>query len=195
MSLLSDQEHLSVSAFQGAFSRGASTAVDYIDIDPSNPLILPVQNLAERCYMRMFQNCTSLKTAPTFCVEGTAEKCCYNMFRKCSNLVDLSGIELPAMTLTLDCYRELIRECSKVMTAPVLPAKTLAQECYRQMFASCTGLKTVICLATDLSAKDCITEWMSGVSGGGTFYKAQGVEYSRDMHGIPASWTVVEVTE
>ena len=131
MSLLSDQENLSESAFQGAFSRG-TTAVDYIDIDPGDPLILPVRNLAKRCYMRMFHNCTSLTTAPTFRVEGTAEKCCYNMFRKCSNLSDVSGIELPAMTLTLDCYRELLRECSKVKTSPVLPAKTLVKECYKQ---------------------------------------------------------------
>lgn len=193
MSLLSDQEHLSESAFQGAFSRG-TTAVDYIDIDPDNPLILPVRNLAVRCYMRMFHNCTSLTTAPTFCVEGTAEKCCYNMFRKCSNLKDVSGIELPAMTLTLDCYRELLRECNKVKTAPVLPAKTLVKECYRQMFAN-SGVNKIVCLATDISAANCLTEWLSGVTGSGTFFKAPGVEYPRDMHGIPANWTVVEVTE
>ena len=195
MSLLSDQDNLTESAFQGAFSRG-TTAVNYIDIDPDDPLILPVRNLAERCYMRMFHNCTSLTTAPTFRVEGTAEKCCYNMFRKCSNLTDLSGIELPAMTLTLDCYHELIRECTKVKAAPVLPAKTLVQDCYRQMFSGCSSLKTVVCLATDISASGCITEWMSsGVPGGGTFYKAPGVIYPSGASGIPNNWTVVEVTD
>lgn len=193
MSLLSDQENLSESAFQGAFSRG-TTAVDYIDIDPGDPLILPVRNLAKRCYMRMFHNCTSLTTAPTFRVEGTAEKCCYNMFRKCSNLSDVSGIELPAMTLTLDCYRELLRECSKVKTAPVLPAKTLVQECYRQMFAN-SGVTTIVCLATDISATACITEWMSAVPGTGTFYKAPGMTYPSGISGIPNGWTQVEYTE
>ena len=193
MSLLSDQEHLSESAFQGAFSRG-TTAVDYIDIDPNDPLILPVRNLATRCYMRMFHNCTSLTTAPTFRVEGTAEKCCYNMFRKCSNLSDVSGIELPAMTLTLDCYRELLRECTKMKTAPVLPAKTLVQECYRQMFAN-SGVTTIVCLATDISAANCITEWMSGVSGTGTFYKAPGITYPSGISGIPNGWTQVDYTE
>ena len=195
MSLLSDQDNLTESAFQGAFSRG-TTAVNYIDIDPDDPLILPVRNLAKRCYMRMFHNCTSLTTAPTFRVEGTAEKCCYNMFRKCSNLTDVSGIELPAMTLTLDCYRELIRECTKVKAAPVLPAKTLVQDCYRQMFSSCSSLKTVVCLATDISAPGCITEWMSsGVPGGGTFYKAPGVTYPSGVSGILNNWTVVEITD
>lgn len=193
MSLLSDQENLTESAFQGAFSRG-TTAVDYIDIDPDDPLILPVRNLAKRCYMRMFHNCTSLTTAPTFRVEGTAEKCCYNMFRKCSNLTDISGIELPAMTLTLDCYRELLRECGKLKTAPVLPAKTLFKECYRQMFAN-SGVKTIVCLATDISATDCITDWMASVPSTGTFYKAPDVTYPSGASGIPNGWTVEEYTE
>ena len=142
----------------------------------------------------MFHNCTSLKTAPTFRVEGTAEKCCYNMFRKCSNLADVSGIELPAMTLTLDCYRELLRECGKLKTAPVLPAKTLFKECYRQMFAN-SGVKTIVCLATDISATDCITDWMASVPSTGTFYKAPDVTYPSGASGIPNGWTVEEYTE
>ncbi len=116
------------------------------------------------------------------------------MFRKCSKLADMSGIELPAMTLTLDCYRELLRECSKAKTAPVLPAKTLVQDCYRQMFAA-SGVTTIVCLATDISASGCLTEWMSGVSGSGTFYKAPGVDYPSGANGIPNGWTVVEYTE
>lgn len=193
MSLLSDQENLTESAFQGAFSRG-TTAVDYIDIDPGDPLILPVRNLAKRCYMRMFHNCTSLTTAPTFRVEGTAEKCCYNMFRQCTNLTDISGVELPAMTLSQDCYRELLRQCSKVKTAPALPAKTLVTECYRQMFSN-SGVTTIICLATDISATSCLSEWMSGVPNKGTFYKAPGVVYPSGISGIPNGWTQVEYTE
>lgn len=193
MSLLSDKENLSESAFQGAFSRGG-TVVNYIDIDPDDPLILPAKKLSKRCYMRMFHNCTSLTTAPVFTVEETAEKCCYNMFRKCSNLADASGIELNAAELTLDCYRELFRECKVLTKAPVLPAKTLVQDCYRQMFSS-SGIKTVVCLATSISASGCITEWMSGVPAKGTFYKAPEVTYPRNANGIPSGWTVVDYTE
>ena len=142
----------------------------------------------------MFRNCTSLTRAPQFRVEGTAFRCCYNMFRQCSNLVDVSGIELPAMTLTQDCYRELLRQCTKVKTAPILPAKTLVTECYRQMFSQ-SGVTTIICLATDISATRCLNEWMSGVPSKGTFYKAPGVDYPRDQSGIPSGWTVVEYTE
>lgn len=197
MSLLSDEEHLSESAFQGAFSKGG-TAVTYIDIDPDSPLVLPVTDLAPQCYMQMFRNCTSLTRAPQFRVEGTAYRCCYNMFRQCSYLTDISAIELPAMTLSVDCYRELFRQCSRLEAdAPKLPAQTLVQECYRQMFAT-TKIKSVICLATDISAKDCTTGWMSEVTDNNsrTFYKAPGMtSWTRGNNGIPSKWNVVDYSE
>lgn len=194
MSLVADAEHLSESAFQGAFSKGSNNQVTYIDINPDFPLILPVKTLADKCYMQMFRNCTSLQCAPQFRVEGTAYRCCYNMFRQCTNLTDISGIELPAMELSQDCYRELLRQCSNLKTSPVLPAKTLVQECYRQMF-SASGITTIVCLATNISATNCLSEWVSGLPGKGTFYKAPGVNYPRNNNGIPSGWTVVEYTE
>ncbi len=194
MSLLADNEHLSESAFQGAFSKG-KTAISYIDIHPDDPLILPVTEMASQCYMQMFRNCTSLTRAPQFRVESTAFRCCYNMFRDCSNLTDISGIELPAMTLSQDCYRELFRLCKKLTgAAPKLPAPTLVQECYRQMFSD-SKITSIICLATDISAKDCLNTWMSNISNSGTFYRAPGVNYPRNASGIPSNWTVVDFTE
>lgn len=195
MSLLADEDNITESAFHGAFSKGSSKAVDYIDINPDEPLILPVTMLASKCYMQMFRNCTSLTRAPQFRVEGTAYRCCYNMFRDCSNLTDISGIELPAMTLSQDCYRELFRLCKKLTgAAPKLPAPTLVQECYRQMFSD-TKITSIICLATDISAKDCLNTWMSNISNSGTFYRAPGVNYPRNASGIPSNWTVVDYTE
>ena len=193
MSLLKD-ETLSVSAFQGAFSRG-DTRLTYIDIDPDSPLILPAKNLVERCYMSMFRNCTSLTRAPVFRVEETAEKCCYNMFRACSALVNVSDIELPAMELSVDCYRELFRECSQLKTCPVLPAPTLVKECYRQMFSK-SGITTIVCLATNISAELCLDQWMSEVAGGGTFYKSPSMSgWPSGQSGIPSNWTVVDYSE
>lgn len=197
MSLLADKEHLSESAFQGAFSKGSGTAVNYIDIHPDNPLILPVTTLASQCYMQMFRNCTSLTRAPKFRVEGTAYRCCYNMFRECTNLTDISGIELPALTLSQDCYRELLRKCTKLKgAAPKLPAPKLAKECYKQMFSDGTQITTIICLATDISATDCLSQWMTGLPSKGTFYKAPGMDgFAPGQNGIPNGWTVEEYTE
>lgn len=194
MSLLEDKNNLVASAFHGAFSKGSSTAVTYIDIDPDANLILPATTLPTSCYQQMFRNCTNLTKAPKFRAETVAYRCCYNMFRQCSKLKDVSGIELPAETLAIDCYRELFRQCSVLESAPMLPAPTLVQECYRQMFSN-TKLKNLICLATDNSALNCTNEWLSGVenSNSHTFYKAPGTSddfWSRNAHGIPSSWNV-----
>ena len=199
MSLVGDAQELSESAFQGAFSKGG-TAVTYIDIDPDSPLVLPVTNLAPQCYMQMFRNCTSLTRAPQFRVEGTAYRCCYNMFRQCSNLVDVGSIELPAQTLSEDCYRELFRQCSKLTSAPVLPATKLVTTCYQQMFSGCKALLSVACLATDISATDCTKDWMSEVTYNNTrtFYVASEEMmsvWSTGNSGIPSNWQVAVYSE
>lgn len=192
MSLLADKENLSESAFQGAFSKGSgNNSVNYLDIDKNFPLVLPATTLAKQCYMQMFRNCTSLTKAPVFRAEAVDYRCCYNMFRQCSNLEDVSTIELPAMTLAVDCYRELFRQCSKVTSSPDLPAKTLVQECYRQMYAD-TKLNSLVCLAT-IFAKDCTTDWMSGSVPNlktSTFYKDKNATWSRGTSGIPSNWKV-----
>ena len=197
MSLLADKENLVESAFQGAFSKGASTAVTYIDIDPESPLILPVTNLAAQCYMQMFRNCTSLTRAPVFRVEGTAYRCCYNMFRQCSNLINIEGIELPAQGLTEDCYRELFRDCSRLTAVPIFPAATLVTGCYQQMLSGCRSLREVTCLATSISATACTSQWLSNVTNTNacTFYRYPDMTWPSGDSGIPSNWNVVNYVE
>lgn len=195
MSLLRNEE-LTSSAFHGSFSKGNGSDLNHtlinIDIDPDSPLILPVKTLLEKCYMQMFRNCRDLTRAPTFRVEGTAFRCCYNMFRECGNLEHIEGIELPALSLSQDCYRELFRGCTKLNSpAPRLPAPTLVQECYRQMFAD-TKITKIICLATDKSATSCLQNWVQNIPSGGTFVKKTGVSWPTGVHGIPNGWTVEE---
>ena len=222
MSLLADKENLSESAFQGAFSRGSSTALTNIDIDPDADLILPATTMASQCYMQMFRNCTSLTKAPVFTVQSTAYRCCYNMFRQCSNLKDVSSIQLPAATLAEDCYRELFRQCTqlssvdpnlfpamtlakacyrqmfsgctKLTNAPILPATTLVEECYYQMFSDCSNLVYVKCLAeTGINQNYSTHQWMNKVKSAGTFVKKSGItSWPTSVNGIPSGWTIVE---
>ena len=217
MSLLADKNNLVASAFHGAFSKGSSEAVDYIDINPNRDLILPITALQTSCYQQMFRNCTSLTKTPTFRVEGTAYRCCYNMFRQCSNLADASGIELPATTLAIDCYRELFRQCgkletiaqdflpattlaqgcyqqmfqaTKIATAPVLPAPTLVKDCYSEMFRSCSSLQNVTCLATNISASNCLSNWLTSVKSTGTFYKDPNMSGWNVGSNVPSGWVI-----
>lgn len=201
MSLLHDKNNLVESAFQGTFSKGANNnKVTYIDIAEGDPLILPVTTLADKCYMQMFRNCTSLTHAPTFTVETAAYRCCYNMFRDCSNLSNVSSISLPANEMKKDCYREMFRLCtsltsvnsdllpatvlaescyqqmfqkSGIKTAPNLPAGELVTSCYSEMFRDCANLNYIKCLAkTGINnLNNSTSNWVNGVSASGTFVK------------------------
>ena len=80
---------LPIDAFNGTFSKGKNTALSYIDINPSKPLVLPVTTLAERCYKGMFRKCTSLQYGPDLPATTMATGCYNSMFRDCSNLLSL----------------------------------------------------------------------------------------------------------
>ena len=76
---------LPVDAFNGTFSKGKGNAITYIDINPTDPLLLPVTTLATRCYKGMFRTCTSLQYAPDLPAETPAEGCYSGIFRDCGN--------------------------------------------------------------------------------------------------------------
>lgn len=73
-------------------------------------------------------------------------------------------IELPAMTLSPSCYRNMFYGCSKLTRAPKLPARILTEACYASMFAYCTSLKEFPGMdATDMAYMSCT--WMMMGSG------------------------------
>ena len=106
-------------------------------VDASN-LRLPYTTLANSCYDSMFQNCTSLTTAPTLPATTLANSCYSNMFQKCTSLVNAP--QLPATTLVNNCYFNMFSGCSSLTTAPTLPSTTLASSCYYYMFSGCSSL-------------------------------------------------------
>ncbi len=202
-SLLADPTQLAANAFRSAFSNGTCedkvttpAEVNWVDIDSTDPLILPSFTSAE-CYREMFRNCSSLTTVPDLPATTVSPRCYWNMFRLCTGLTTASGV-LPATTLAEDCYRELFRQCTNLTSAPMLPAPTLAVRSYRQMFAGCTSLLSVTCLATDISAENCTYQWMNGAKNNSAckFYKAStmGVSVSggwtRGDAGILSNWQV-----
>ena len=101
-------------------------------------LILPSMELEEMCYESMFQNCTSLTSAPELPATTLAVRCYQNMFLDCTSLT--SAPELPATTLASYCYGGMFNGCTSLTKAPELPATTLANYCYYGMFVGCTSL-------------------------------------------------------
>lgn len=71
--------------------------------------------------------------------------CCYmDMFSGCSNIV--YGIsELPAMTIPVGAYRNMFRMCKKLSTPPpTLPATSLSNCAYTNMFYDCWELPSAV---------------------------------------------------
>jgi hypothetical protein len=102
---------------------------------------LSSKSLSLGCYSYMFENCTSLVTAPELPATTLANYCYQYMFSGCTSLTTAPSI-LPATTLTSYCYHNMFYDCTSLTTAPALPATTLANSCYYNMFFGCTSLTT-----------------------------------------------------
>lgn len=100
-------------------------------------------------FMRLFENCTVLTSAPDLPCTNLEWSCYQNMFSGCTSLV--RAPELPATNLRLSyqTYREMFKNCISLKTAPDLPATVLSSECYSSMFEGCTSLEK----APELPAK------------------------------------------
>ena len=118
-------------------------------------LILPATTLVKSCYQGMFQQCTSLTTAPTILPATTLAQDCYNqMFYRCTSLS--TAPELPAMTLARNCYGSMFYQCTSLVTAPALPATTMVErDCYNSMFYGCTSLTTAPALPATKLVSNC----------------------------------------
>ena len=123
---------------------------------------LPATTLASDCYYGMFQYCSSLTTAPELPATTLANGCYRAMFYLCSSLT--TAPELPATTLAEYCYYGMFQNCSSLTTAPELPATTLAEYCYAYMFNYCSDLTTAPELLATTLAKHCYDNMFSSCS-------------------------------
>lgn len=102
---------------------------------------LPNMQLAPSCYSGMFSGCTHLKTSPELPATTLAPCCYFEMFSGCNALANAPV--LPATTLELSCYASMFKDCHFLEIAPALPATTLGKYCYHNMFYNCRGLKQI----------------------------------------------------
>ena len=132
-------------------------------VNASN-LRLSYTTLEWSCYGGLFQNCTSLTTAP----------------------------KLPATTLGQYCYSSMFKGCTSLTTAPELPTNTLAKNCYYGIFQNCTSLNSITVYADDISASKCTYNWLYNVASTGTFNNYGSAIYPTGPSGIPTGWTEVK---
>ena len=110
-------------------------------------------NTSNARFCNLFQECSSLTTAPELPATNLAESCYYNMFNYCRNLT--IAPDLPATTLANHCYYQMFVGCSSLTKAPQLPAIELADYCYDGMFWNCTSLTSTPQLPAKKLAKYC----------------------------------------
>ena len=89
-----------------------------------------------------------------------ANNCYGNMFKGCTSLI--SAPELPATTLSKSCYSYMFDGCTALTQAPALPATTLADYCYNSMFYGCTSLISAPELPATTLANNCYNTMFRG---------------------------------
>ena len=115
---------------------------------------LPATTIGNSCYYAMFSGCTSLTSAPELPATTLVNSCYYDMFRGCTSLTS-APLELPATTLVNACYFRMFENCSSLVNPPLLLATTLADYCYYAMFRGCTSLSSLPSLSIQTLANYC----------------------------------------
>ena len=118
---------------------------------------------AENTFREFFRSYSNLIDASGLLLPATTltNNCYYEMFYSCSGMT-AAPAELPAETLASSCYYEMFSSCSKLTAAPVLPAKTLVSNCYKSMFSYCSKLSSVTCLATSgINSNNSTNGWLT----------------------------------
>ena len=108
--------------------------------------------------VKVYGNIMSLVDETGFAANTTlpAEQTFRALFMNNDNLKDVSGLLLPAETLTNYCYDSMFQGCTALTAAPAeLPATSLANSCYRNMFFGCTSLTTAPALSATELAEFC----------------------------------------
>lgn len=96
--------------------------------------------LADYCFYGLFENCTGLRTAPSFPGVAMGFSSCNGTFYGCSSLVEVPDI--PDVPLAPRCFMAAFAGCTGLKSAPrILPTIT-SEDCYNQMFSGCTALET-----------------------------------------------------
>lgn len=140
------------------------------------------------CYVNLFRDCTSLKSAPQLSATSLGQNCYKSMFLGCTGLT--VAPVLPATTLATSCYSNMFNGCTGLTVAPDLPAKTLQIDCYNYMFAHCTNLSSINVSFTSWNVITSTNNWLLEVAAKGEFYKPQGLSVQTGPSNIPSGWIV-----
>lgn len=156
-------------------------------------LIFDDIRLSQECYELMFHACVNLLYAPELPSTKLGWTSYRKMFQYCESLIKGPSI-LPATILTDWGYNNMFDGCKSLVNAPELPAETLTPNCYYKMFNNCKSLKSLKCHAK-VTANNATSGWLNGVKTEGIFYGHSEYGWASGASGIPTTWTFEELTD
>lgn len=160
------------------------------NLNPVNNLVIP--SAYTGAFKNLFSNSTGLFAPPELPALSLTGECYNNMFAGCANLQ--IAPELPAEQLKWGCYWGMFTGCAKLTEAPYLPAETIAGYAYNTMFYGCTLLETVHVALTAWGVNNDTYFWLGGTAASGTFRCSTELDTSlRDASHIPTGWTIEHV--
>lgn len=168
-----------------------------------NPLSLVYNNFGNEtdishitgCMRSLFEDTMVVDASGLNLTATTLSQSCYaRMFWRCRSLTTAPA--LPATTITRQCYQEMFAGCTSLTTAPVLPATTLAQYAYQEMFYGCSNLNYIKAMFTSTPSSYNTSSWVYGVASEGTFVKNSAATWNVvGSTGVPSGWTIETASE
>lgn len=168
-------------------------------IDAENLVIRSI-SLPDSCFNCTFRSCTSLRTAPELPSTILGDHCYSSMFEFDTALAK------PPKEIRFNTVKSneiFTRMFSMSRTSSVQAAMTETPKLFgdwgslnpknEQMFCGNANLNKVYCYwtKTNHNFDGYNTNWMSYTTSGGIFYKRSTETFSRNVNGVPASWTIV----
>lgn len=184
----------SITSYNGTTITGTAWMKVYGNImslvDENNFATTAAMLSSTNAFKQLFYNNVNLIDASGLLLPATElTRYCYcQMFYGCTKLT--MAPELPAKTLDTGCYTAMFNDCKRLTAAPELPATTLADFCYDSMFTGCSSLTSVTCLATSgINSNKSTDSWLLNVAYTGTFIAASTAVWPDGNNGIPSNWT------
>lgn len=159
-------------------------------------MVLPATTLETYCYGRIFQDCTSLITAPQLPATTIAHGCYRSLFEGCTAMVN-PPTELPALVICNESYYNMFLRCSKMTTTPTILATSFdtsgsgTQHC-NAMFYGCSKVNYIKVAFESVPNLNYLANWTQSVASSGTFVKKSALTLPRGTNGIPNNWTIID---
>jgi hypothetical protein len=152
-------------------------------------------------YNRIFKKCAALVYAPKriYINPNSEQQCFVRAFEECTSLTHMP--KLPSTAIPYSTHWNAFHSCTSLAASTALPSATHTagsnSESYESMFENCTSMRYIKILTdpADPNAAQGTINFTKTITTNGVFVKKVGATWPTGANGIPSGWTVLEATE